>query len=84
LRISSTVLRDGGRNKPDRMILLYAIGLYLAIGLVTAVAFVSVGLPHVLPHGMTASLGARLLFIPGATALWPYVLTRWMRTRDVS
>jgi len=66
------------------MILLYTIGLYLAIGLVTAVAFVSVGLPHVLPHGMTASLGARLLFIPGATALWPYVLTRWIKARGAA
>ena len=61
------------------MILLYAFGLYLAIGLVTALAFVTFGLPHVLPHGMTASLGARLLFIPGAMALWPYVLSRWMQ-----
>jgi hypothetical protein len=66
------------------MILLYAFGLYLAIGLVTAIAFVSVGLPHVLPHGMTASFGARLLFIPGAMALWPYVLSRWMQARGAS
>jgi hypothetical protein len=63
------------------MLLLYAIMLYLLVGLATAIAFVSVGLPHVLPHGMTASLGARLLFIPGATALWPYILSRWMQAR---
>jgi hypothetical protein len=66
------------------MVLLYVFGLYLVIGLVTAIAFVSVGLPRVLPHDMTASLAARLLFIPGAAALWPYVLTRWMQARDAS
>ena len=29
----------------------------------------------------TASLGARILFIPGAMALWPCVLVRWLRVR---
>ena len=66
------------------MLLFYAFCLYLLIGLIIAVMFVSVGLPRVLPHGMTASLGARLLFVPGATALWPYVLSRWMQARGVS
>lgn len=66
------------------MILLYAFALYLVIGLITAIAFVSVGLRQVLPHGMTASLGARLLFFPGAAALWPYVLSRWMSARSGS
>jgi len=66
------------------MILLYAFALYLVIGLITAIAFVSVGLRQVLPHGTTASLAARLLFIPGTTALWPYVLSRWMQTRGTS
>ena len=51
-------------------------------GLVTALAFVIFGLSRVLPHGMTASLGARILFIPGATALWPYVLIRWLQAQS--
>jgi hypothetical protein len=66
------------------MFFLYAFGLYLVIGLVTALAFVGIGLPNVLPHGMTASIAARLLFIPGAAALWPYVLIRWMQARGAS
>jgi hypothetical protein len=65
------------------MIILYALALYLLIGLVTAVAFVSFGLSQVIPH-MTASLGARILFVPGAVALWPYVLTRWLRARGAA
>ena len=73
-----------GRGAAIAMILLYAFALYLLIGLVTAVAFVSFGLATVLPHSMTASLGARILFIPGATALWPYVLARWLQARGAS
>ena len=65
------------------MILLYALAFYLAIGLVTALAFVSVGLAQVVPH-MGASLGARILFIPGALALWPYVLARWLQARGAA
>ena len=60
------------------MILLYALALYVAAGLVTAAAFVSFGLAHVLPQATTVSLGARILFFPGAVALWPFVLTRWL------
>lgn len=66
------------------MILLYAAVLYLAVGLATALAFVSFGIAQVLPHEMTATLGARLLIIPGATALWPYVLMRWLRSRGTA
>lgn len=66
------------------MILLSALALYGLIGIATALAFVSVGLPQVLPHGMTASLGARILFIPAAVALWPYVLIRWRQLRGTS
>ena len=72
-----------GRGAAIAMILLYAFALYLLIGLVTAVAFVSFGLATVLPH-WTVSLGARILFIPGATALWPYVLVRWRQARGPS
>jgi hypothetical protein len=66
------------------MILLYAVAVYLVVGLATAVAFVSVGIGQVLPHGMGASLGARLLIIPGAAALWPYVLLRWLQARGAA
>jgi hypothetical protein len=61
------------------MILFYALAFYAAIGLAVAIAFVTIGLAQVLPHGMTATIGARILFVPGASALWPYVLVRWAR-----
>ena len=63
------------------MILLYALGLYVLIGLAVAFAFVTLGLAQVLPPATTVSPVARILFLPGATALWPYVLGRWMQKR---
>ena len=57
--------------------LLNALALYATVGVVTAVAFVSLGVTRVQPAPV--SLGARILILPGAAALWPYVLTRWLK-----
>jgi hypothetical protein len=57
--------------------LLDALALYVAIGLLTAVAFVAFGVTRVQPASV--SLGARILILPGAAALWPYVLMRWLK-----
>jgi hypothetical protein len=58
-------------------VLLDALALYAAIGLVTALAFVCFGVTRVQPAPV--SLGARILIVPGAAALWPYILTRWLK-----
>jgi len=60
--------------------LLNALALYAAIGVVTALAFVAFGVTRVQPAGV--SLGARILILPGAAALWPYVLARWLKARS--
>ena len=57
--------------------LLSLLALYAAVGVVTALAFVTFGITRVQPTPV--SLGARILILPGAAALWPYVLTRWLR-----
>jgi hypothetical protein len=59
------------------MLFLVAIGLYALAGLVTALAFVTTGVAQVLPHPAPVTIGARVLLIPAAAALWPYVLYRW-------
>jgi hypothetical protein len=59
------------------MIFLAGVGLYALIGLVTALFFVSIGVIRVLPHPVPVTIGARILLLPGAAALWPYVLLRW-------
>jgi hypothetical protein len=61
--------------------ILYGLAIYGIAGVATAIAFVSVGLAQVLHPPMPATLGARILFVPGAVALWPYILMRWRKAR---
>lgn len=61
------------------MILIELIELYAAVGAVTALAFVTFGISRVLPAGTPVTPGARVLLIPGAALLWPYVLLRWAK-----
>jgi hypothetical protein len=60
----------------------YGLALYAAAGLGVGLAFVSAGVSRILPGACTFTPGARLLILPGAAALWPYVLVRWLRARD--
>jgi hypothetical protein len=54
---------------------------YLAVGFAAAVAFVVFGASRVLPHPAPLTVGARVMLLPGATLLWPYVLVRWIASR---
>lgn len=58
--------------------LLIVLGIYLLCGLVFAVPFVVVGVKRIDPHALHGSWGFRLLVFPGAMALWPLLLRRWM------
>lgn len=60
--------------------LLWLLALYAAIGAVTALAFVAFGVTRVQPASV--SFPARILISPGAAALWPYVLARWITARN--
>jgi len=58
--------------------LLIILGIYLFCGLVFAVPFVLVGARRIDPHALHGSWGFRLLIFPGAAALWPLLLRRWV------
>lgn len=68
-------------------ILLIGLAIYLAIGLVTAIALLACGNrglgafdPHALRNDEAkSSIGFRALIFPGLVALWPFVL--WRRWR---
>jgi hypothetical protein len=62
--------------------LLFALGLYALVGVGVSFAFVTIGITKVLPTPASFTAGARLVLLPGAAALWPYVLVRWLRTRN--
>jgi len=61
--------------------LLAGLAAYGVVGLLAALAFVSFGVVRVLPHPAPVTIGARILLIPGAAALWPYVLYRWAKLK---
>jgi hypothetical protein len=62
------------------MIVPIGLALYTAAGVAVAAAFVMFGVTRVLPEPMPVTVGARILIFPGAVALWPYVLVRWLKS----
>ena len=56
---------------------LTLLGIYAAIGLVFAIAFVTFGAGKVDPAARTMPVRVRLLIIPGALLLWPVMAFRW-------
>ena len=61
--------------------MIWLAGVYAAVGLAFAVAFVIRGVQRVDPAAKGAPLGFRLLILPGSAALWPLLLRRWLRER---
>jgi hypothetical protein len=55
---------------------------YLALGLVFAIAFASFGVGRIDPAAHGATLGFRLLIVPGSALLWPLLLRRWLRRQQ--
>ena len=60
-------------------ILFGVLTLYVALGVAAALAFVTVGVTRMQLAPVT--IGARILLVPGAIALWPLVLSRWLASR---
>jgi hypothetical protein len=58
--------------------ILLTAGLYLAVGLVFALAFVFSGIERIDPGARGSSLGFRLIVLPGAATLWPVLALRWL------
>ena len=63
-------------------IALYAAALYVAVGVVFALAFLTTGVTRALPEPIPVSIGARFLFIPASIVLWPLVLQRWRKAKE--
>lgn len=59
-----------------------ALTLYAAMGFVFAIAFLDRGVSRVDGQAAGASLGFRLIILPGVMALWPFLLRRWIRSRS--
>ena len=53
--------------------------IYLARGLLFAVAFAARGVDSLDPAASESTRGFRILIVPGAMILWPLLLRRWLR-----
>ena len=56
------------------------LAVYALAGAVFAAGFVAAGIQRVDRVAENASLGFRLIVLPGVAALWPVLLVRWIRT----
>lgn len=61
------------------MVILLAAGAYVGAGLVFGAAFVLRGVGRVDEAARHAPMGFRLVILPGAVALWPWLLAKWLR-----
>ena len=66
---------------PTAQWMVYALTAYSAAGFVFAAVFVVAGVAKVDPVANGAPIGFRLIILPGVAALWPLMLTRWLRAR---
>jgi hypothetical protein len=53
--------------------------VYLVIGVLFALIFVTIGVSRLDPAARGAGFGFRLLIVPGAAALWPVLAWRWQK-----
>ena len=60
-------------------LLVDLLAAYGALGALFAAAFVSAGVRRVDPNARHSPLGFRLIIVPGAAALWPLLLVRWIQ-----
>ena len=59
-------------------ILFYLAGLYLLCGFIFALFFVTKGVERVDEGAHGASIGFRIIIIPGTMAFWPLLLRKWI------
>ena len=57
---------------------------YLGLGLCFALYFATLGAARLDPTAHKAPLGFRILIVPGAAALWPFLLTKLLRGAPAS
>ena len=60
------------------MILATAITMYALAGAIFAIAFVARGIDRLDPAARGSGVAFRLIVMPGAAALWPLLLGKWI------
>ena len=60
------------------LLLVDVLLLYALLGVVFALAFVSVGVKRIDAQAAGTGAAFRILIFPGSVAFWPLLLRRWM------
>jgi len=65
------------------MVLLIVAALYLCCGLVFAIFFVTKGVTIVDEGAHGATIGFRIIIIPGSMVFWPLLLKKWRSANKI-
>jgi len=65
-------------------VILTLLMIYLIIGLVFGISFLLAGYKKVDETAQSAGWRLRLLWMPGAIALWPLLAVKWKQSTKVS
>ncbi|MFN7021227.1 MAG: hypothetical protein ACK4WH_07865 [Phycisphaerales bacterium] len=60
-------------------VVLILIGAYAGSGLLFALVFVAIGAERIDPGAAGSGIALRAMIAPGAAALWPWLLRKWLR-----
>lgn len=60
--------------------MLWIFGIYASVGLAFSLPFVWLGVESIDARAREGGWGFRLILIPAAAALWPYLAWRWSRS----
>jgi hypothetical protein len=60
-------------------LILFSAFAYVLCGLAVGIPFIAWGVARVDEAARGASLGFRLLILPGTIALWPLLATKWIQ-----
>ena len=59
-------------------IILLILAAYLVVGFVFAIAFVTKGVERVDEGAHKATIGFRIIIIPGVMVFWPLMMKKWI------
>ena len=62
------------------LVILKIMGLYFAVGLLFAIAFILKGLGKVDIAASDTGIVFKLLIVPGLMVLWPFFIYKWIKS----
>ena len=63
-------------------ILLYMVGTYLILGFIFTVPFLAKGIMKIDESAKNASIGFRIIIIPGVVVFWIFLLRKWIKANN--